>query len=1123
MSNESIIQISAETSGVERGVRQAERSLNNLANAAQRTGNQASGSLNRVGDAATSSAQRQERASRSIERSLQREIALLQAGERGSREYYESLARQRGIDPSRFNPLLQQLDQLRQQTDGSGASVAQFNAALRTVPAQLTDIVTQLVGGQSPFLVLLQQGGQLRDSFGGFTEMFQGLGTLATPTKLALGGVATAIGATSYAAYLGSKESRDYQNTLTLMGDSAGVTALQLQHYAAVVGNTTQNYGVARDAVLAFAKEGNIASEDYVQFARTVSLMSEASGKDVGDLVAEFTKIGEDPVKSVVELSKTYKSMTAEVYAQVVALKEQGKEQEAVRLIQQKMAADAEDMAKRVTENLGWIEKGWKNIKEAASGAWESMKEIRRDSTFEQQIAELDRKIKGQHELKIKWGGGNAEYLANLEKQRADLLKAKTQSETDAKKQAEAAEKRKDSISGLDYLRKEGEAALPTIIKLRNELAKVDKELAKVRAGGSKTAIVEAEKWAKIKKADINEKIAEEQKKEERKEKKAEREANAQFRGTPMARLSHNQKRLYELAKQSGEDPAKWLALYQIESRSGNDLINESSGATGHFQIMPQFFRDYGVSRAGAMDLATSFHAVRRHHARASASLRKRLGRDLTAGEYYLGHQQGWGGATALLSNPNMNVVDALATIMSRGRAQAQVVQNGGRTTMTARQFAGMWVSKANKLQQQFGGKGIGSLDSASAGGLYDDYSSNALKKTDFEKYQERKSAQQLRAQIERELRAKGEHRVIDNERDLRSRPEFANWTKEQQHSELAKARAADELATQEKIKSSADKKYGDLRDSLAQKTNEQFTQKAFELSLVGKSKAEIEKLTLAREYDLHIMQATADGASAAYIDGLQQQKIAAEQARVEFTKLKQEHDDNWVAGISDGLVSYIGSFKSMREEVSGLVEQTTGRMADSLAEFVATGKGSFREFSQSVLEDISKMMVKMAIFNAMKAGANAMASSGGWVGTLGTAISSAFKYSDGGYTGHGGKYEPAGIVHKGEYVLSQEKLRALGGVGAVEGLIHRAKGYSNGGLVGGGVNTVGLRAHAQASSASVINITVNVEGNNREEARQGAEEGVQVGLRKMISEIADSRIFEQCRPGNLIYNVAKA
>lgn len=170
-----------------------------------------------------------------------------------------------------------------------------------------------------------------------------------------------------------------------------------------------------------------------------------------------------------------------------------------------------------------------------------------------------------------------------------------------------------------------------------------------------------------------------------------------------IARLSSNQRQLYELARQAGEDPAKWLALYQIESRSGNDLINEGSGATGHFQIMPKFFRDYGVNRTGAMDLATSFHAVRKHHARASAGLRKKLGRDLTAGEYYLGHQQGWGGATALLSHPNMNVVDALSTIMSRGQAQAQVVQNGGRTTMTAQQFAAMWVGKANKLQQQFG------------------------------------------------------------------------------------------------------------------------------------------------------------------------------------------------------------------------------------------------------------------------------------------------------------------------------------------------------------------------------------------------------------------------------------
>lgn len=108
---------------------------------------------------------------------------------------------------------------------------------------------------------------------------------------------------------------------------------------------------------------------------------------------------------------------------------------------------------------------------------------------------------------------------------------------------------------------------------------------------------------------------------------------------------------------------------------------------------------------------------------------------------------------------------------------------------------------------------------------------------------------------------------------------------------------------------------------------------------------------------------------------------------------------------------------------------------------------------------------------------------------------------------------------------MSQENLRTLGGVGAVENLLRRAKGYSSGGIVGGGVNTASLRASLSAATAvPVINITVNVSGgSNQEEARKGAEEGVQAGLRKMISEIADSRILEQCRPGNAIYNVAKA
>ncbi|EES5569759.1 phage tail tape measure protein, partial [Escherichia coli] len=42
----------------------------------------------------------------------------------------------------------------------AGISVGQYKAAMRTLPAQFTDIVTQLAGGQNPFLIMLQQGGQ---------------------------------------------------------------------------------------------------------------------------------------------------------------------------------------------------------------------------------------------------------------------------------------------------------------------------------------------------------------------------------------------------------------------------------------------------------------------------------------------------------------------------------------------------------------------------------------------------------------------------------------------------------------------------------------------------------------------------------------------------------------------------------------------------------------------------------------------------------------------------------------------------------------------------------------------------------------------------------------------------
>lgn len=1123
---------------------QAAGSYRRFGMTAQQVSSQAVGSLNRVGEAATRNAQSQERASRSIERALQREIALLQAGERGSRAYYESLARQRGADTARLTPLLNQLDGLRQRTDGLTISQGQYNAALRTMPAQMTDIVTQLAGGQNPFLIAIQQGGQMRDSFGGFGNMFRGIAASVSPFKLAMAGAVGAVGAVGFAMYKGSQEGRELQNVLTLSGNRAGVTTDRLQALADSVGDSTQKWGVAREAVLAFAKAGQIAESDYAQFARAVTYYSQATGADVGDLVAQFTKIGDDPVKAVVELSKQYRSMTSDVYAQVSALVEQGKETEAVRLIQQKMADEMERNGKKVVENLGYIEKGWLNVKNAVGEAWQAMKNWGREQTISEQIAAKQAELAALNAqgttAKGAFGFGASNSALEAEKRALRdeieaLQKRKDSAEIQAAYEKQQAETQQKTIAAQNAIAKTHEKTLSQTQRLVAENKKLAEQLALVEKAGDKIAAKKAREAIAYNKREIANIAA-------RERQAAERESRVSTRG--LLPTTADGLRLKAGAESGGKSHAGTYAIaHAVQKMLGTDLMRFGS-----------LKDNYRKGKTSAHNSGLGFDAT--PNARMSQAQMAAVPQKIKA----------------YLAELGFSDKDFFVQFENAGK------RNKNGTVATGNHWHFNW--RNQEAAAKFASMGRAASDFAK-GGLYKSFEpTKVAQKSDYEQYVEQSAQKQLRAEIERELRTKGDYRVFDNERDLRSRPEFKNWTKDQQNSELAKARAADELATQEKIKALADqqiaqltqkqallgknselsrleyelvsgslkhlsdgkkaeiltlyqtieaaqkqydtdKKYGDLLDSLAQKNNEQFSQKAFELSLLGKSKSEIDKLTLAREYDLQIMQATVDGASAEYIDGLRQQQIAAEAVRQKIQEMREISGNDWLAGVQDGVTEYIGNFKTMREGIGNLVSQTANGFTDQIAEFVATGKANFREFTQSVIADISKMMIKMAIFNAMKAGAESFSGSeNGILSGVGGVLKTAFGFSDGGFTGVGGKYEPAGIVHKGEYVLSQDNLRVLGGVSAVENLLYRAKGYSNGGLVGGGFG--GLASVAQSSAAPIINITVNVSGDNAAEAEQGAKKGVQAALPELIKAVAAAQIAENCRPNGMIFNLVR-
>lgn len=138
--------------------------------------------------------------------------------------------------------------------------------------------------------------------------------------------------------------------------------------------------------------------------------------------------------------------------------------------------------------------------------------------------------------------------------------------------------------------------------------------------------------------------------------------------------------------------PDGYLArTYQIESGGNPNAQNPNSSAGGGFQFIDSTAKAYGL--IDKTDLVASADAAARLARDNAAALRGVLGRDPTAAELYLAHQQGGGGASALLSNPNARAVDVVGADAVR--------LNGGDPNMTAGEFANLWLGKFGGGQAQ--------------------------------------------------------------------------------------------------------------------------------------------------------------------------------------------------------------------------------------------------------------------------------------------------------------------------------------------------------------------------------------------------------------------------------------
>lgn len=261
-----------------------------------------------------------------------------------------------------------------QQFNSLGMSSKQTQAALRGVPAQLTDIVTALQGGQNPLTVFLQQGGQLRDMFGGFVPAGRALlGTLSgliNPLTI-LGGASAAL----FVAWKqGEEQTEAFNRALIQTGNYADTTAERLGDLAQEMDNldgvTTRSASAALAQVVA---TGRFTGEQLQMVAMSAELMRVTTGKAIDETIAEFERIAKDPVDAILELNSKYHFLTQSQLDQIQSLEDQGRAQEAVTEAMRVYANTIGERAPEMAANLDTISKSLNWIKTGAADAWDAV------------------------------------------------------------------------------------------------------------------------------------------------------------------------------------------------------------------------------------------------------------------------------------------------------------------------------------------------------------------------------------------------------------------------------------------------------------------------------------------------------------------------------------------------------------------------------------------------------------------------------------------------------------------------------------------------------------------------------------------------------------------------------
>lgn len=346
----------------------------------------------------------------------------------------------------------------------AGISVGQYKAAMRTLPAQFTDIATQLAGGQNPWLILLQQGGQVKDSFGGMIPMFRGLAGAITLPMVGVTSLAVATGALVYAWYQGDSTLSAFNKTLVLSGNQSGLTAdrmLTLSRAGQAAGLT---FNQARESLAALVNAGVRGGEQFDAINQSVARFASASGVEVDKVAEAFGKLTTDPTSGLMAMARQFRNVTAEQIAYVAQLQRSGDEAGALQAANDIATKGFDEQTRRLKENMGTLETWADKTGKAFKSMWDAILDIGRPESSADMLASAQKAF-DEADKKWQWyqsrsqrRGKTSSFRANLqgawddrENARLGLAAATLQSDMEKAGELAARDRAEREASQLKY------------------------------------------------------------------------------------------------------------------------------------------------------------------------------------------------------------------------------------------------------------------------------------------------------------------------------------------------------------------------------------------------------------------------------------------------------------------------------------------------------------------------------------------------------------------------------------------------------------------------------------------------------------------------------------------------